>query len=175
MQLAPLVQSLPYGAGCNDSNPLVSDRRRYSTWFSPLNSPLSNFQCRAKRNCHLTISLLPHRLGLDSLLLRTSPALKHQLAEPLAPVIVALIKSGHYTHLAGPHSALGKNVFPRVAGLLEVQQVRSFQTVSIKSRKEEVADPILVMDRSRMSWELKDLILLRDQFMLETLLPPSNH
>ncbi|CEQ40037.1 SPOSA6832_01614, partial [Sporobolomyces salmonicolor] len=62
-------------------------------------------------------------MGLDALLLRTSPALEHALAEPTAPVLAALVKSGNYTHLAGPHSALGKNVFPRVAGLLEVQQV----------------------------------------------------
>lgn len=39
-------------------------------------------------------------------------------------MIAALIKSGGYSHLAAAHTALGKNVFPRVAGLLEVQQVR---------------------------------------------------
>jgi electron transfer flavoprotein alpha subunit len=63
------------------------------------------------------------RLGLTSLLLRTSPSLSHSLAEPLAPMLAALIKSGGYTHLAAAHTALGKNIFPRVAGLLEVQQV----------------------------------------------------
>lgn len=39
-------------------------------------------------------------------------------------MLAALIKSGNYTHLAAAHTALGKNVFPRVAGLLQVQQVR---------------------------------------------------
>lgn len=63
------------------------------------------------------------RLGLDSLLVRHAPALEHALAEPTAPVLAELVKKGGYTHLAGPHSALGKNIFPRVAGLLEVQQV----------------------------------------------------
>ncbi|KAK4050212.1 Electron transfer flavoprotein alpha-subunit [Microbotryomycetes sp. JL221] len=62
-------------------------------------------------------------LGLDNVVVRTSSALEHSLAEPLAPVIAALVKSGGYTHLAAAHSALGKNVFPRVAGLLEVQQI----------------------------------------------------
>lgn len=61
--------------------------------------------------------------GLDSLLLRTSPSLKHFLAEPLAPVIASLVKSGSFTHLAAPHDSVGKNVFPRVAGILDVQQV----------------------------------------------------
>ena len=64
------------------------------------------------------------RLGLDSILVRYAPALEHVLAEPTAPVLAELIKKGGYTHFAGPHSALGKNIFPRVAGLLEVQQVR---------------------------------------------------
>ncbi|GAA5906683.1 hypothetical protein JCM5296_006455 [Sporobolomyces johnsonii] len=69
-------------------------------------------------------------MGLDALLLRTSPALEHTLAEPTAPVLAALVKSGNYTHLAGPHSALGKNVFPRVAGLLEVQQISDVMSIS---------------------------------------------
>lgn len=70
--------------------------------------------------------LFPFRLGLDSLLLRTSPDLAHSLAEPLAPMLAALVKAGNYTHLATAHSALGKNIFPRVAGILDVQQVRHF-------------------------------------------------
>lgn len=57
------------------------------------------------------------------MLLRTSPALKHLLAEPLAPMIASLAKAGSYTHLVAPHDAVGKNVFPRVAGILDVQQV----------------------------------------------------
>lgn len=64
------------------------------------------------------------RLGLSSLLIRHSPLLEHTLAEPVAPLLASLVKAGSYTHLAGPHSALGKNLFPRVAGLLNVQQVR---------------------------------------------------
>ncbi|KAK4049829.1 Electron transfer flavoprotein alpha-subunit [Microbotryomycetes sp. JL201] len=62
-------------------------------------------------------------LGLDGVVVRHASALEHALAEPLAPVIASLVKSGGYTHLAAAHSALGKNVFPRVAGLLEVQQI----------------------------------------------------
>lgn len=64
-------------------------------------------------------------MGLDALLVRTSPALEHALAEPTAPVFAELVKKGGYTHFAAGHSALGKNLFPRVAGLLEVQQVRA--------------------------------------------------
>jgi electron transfer flavoprotein alpha subunit len=63
------------------------------------------------------------RLGLDALLFRSSEKLDHQLAEPTAPMLAALVKKGSYTHFTGAHTALNKNVFPRVAALLDVQQV----------------------------------------------------
>ncbi|GAA5875269.1 hypothetical protein JCM8547_006884 [Rhodosporidiobolus lusitaniae] len=69
------------------------------------------------------------KLGLDALLVRHDAALEHALAEPTAPVLAELVKKGGYTHLAGPHSALGKNIFPRVAGLLEVQQVSDVMAI----------------------------------------------
>ncbi|KAL8292586.1 hypothetical protein RQP46_001198 [Phenoliferia psychrophenolica] len=69
------------------------------------------------------------KFGLDSLLLRTSPDLAHSLAEPLAPMLAQLVKDGNYTHLATPHSALGKNVFPRVAGILGVQQISDVMAI----------------------------------------------
>ncbi|SCZ88411.1 BZ3500_MvSof-1268-A1-R1_Chr10-2g02949 [Microbotryum saponariae] len=69
------------------------------------------------------------KLGLDALLHRTSPALAHALAEPLAPVLAALVKSGNYTHLAAAHSAQGKNIFPRVAGILGVQQISDVMAI----------------------------------------------
>ncbi|GAA5886778.1 hypothetical protein JCM16303_003310 [Sporobolomyces ruberrimus] len=69
------------------------------------------------------------KLGLTTLLLRHSPGLDHTLAEPVAPFLASLVKSGNYSHLAGPHSALGKNLFPRVAGLLEVQQISDVMSI----------------------------------------------
>ncbi|GAA5849163.1 hypothetical protein JCM5353_001652 [Sporobolomyces roseus] len=69
------------------------------------------------------------KLGLSSLLIRHSPLLEHTLAEPVAPLLASLVKSGSYTHLAGPHSALGKNLFPRVAGLLNVQQISDVMSI----------------------------------------------
>ncbi|GAA5915897.1 Aim45p [Sporobolomyces salmoneus] len=69
------------------------------------------------------------KLGLTNLLLRHSPSLSHTLAEPVAPFLAALVKNGNYTHLAGPHSALGKNLFPRVAGLLDVQQISDVMSI----------------------------------------------
>ncbi|KAM0749008.1 electron transfer flavoprotein, alpha subunit [Meredithblackwellia eburnea MCA 4105] len=68
-------------------------------------------------------------LGLDTILVRTSDDLAHQLAEPLAPVIANLVKQNNFTHVAAAHSALGKNVFPRVAGLLDVQQISDVMAI----------------------------------------------
>ena len=46
---------------------------------------------------------------------------EHMLAEPDAALIASL--AGGYTHLLAPGSALGKNVMPRVAALLDVQPI----------------------------------------------------
>jgi electron transfer flavoprotein alpha subunit len=47
--------------------------------------------------------------------------LGHQLAEPLAALVVSL--AGGYDALVAPATASGKNVMPRVAALLDVMQV----------------------------------------------------
>ncbi|GAA5847997.1 hypothetical protein JCM9279_003525 [Rhodotorula babjevae] len=72
---------------------------------------------------------MSRKLGLDNLLVRHAPALEHALAEPTAPVLAELVKKNGFTHLAGPHSALGKNIFPRVAGLLDVQQISDVMSI----------------------------------------------
>ncbi|WP_237214028.1 electron transfer flavoprotein subunit alpha/FixB family protein [Falsiroseomonas oryziterrae] len=45
----------------------------------------------------------------------------HALAEPAAALLVALAPG--YTHLLAPGSAMGKNIMPRVAALLDVQVI----------------------------------------------------
>ena len=47
--------------------------------------------------------------------------LAHQLAEDLAALVVGI--AGDYSHILAPASTFGKNVMPRVAALLDVQQV----------------------------------------------------
>ncbi len=55
------------------------------------------------------------------------PALAHQLAENVAPVIVGL--AADYTHLLAPATTTGKNVMPRVAALLDVAQISEISAV----------------------------------------------
>jgi electron transfer flavoprotein alpha subunit len=57
--------------------------------------------------------------GVTKVLAATGPAYEHGLAEPAAALLLALAPA--YTHLLSPGSAMGKNIMPRVAALLDVQ------------------------------------------------------
>ncbi len=59
--------------------------------------------------------------GLDRVLVAEDEALAHGLAEPLAALLVAL--AADYTHLLAAATAVGKNVLPRAAAMLDVQPV----------------------------------------------------
>merc|ERR1711939_751762 len=69
------------------------------------------------------------KLPLKSIILSRGPKISHGLPEPLAPLIAETVKSGSFTHLVAAHSALGKNVFPRVAAILDVAQISDVQKV----------------------------------------------
>jgi len=45
------------------------------------------------------------------------------LPENYAPLLVENIKKGEFTHIVAGHSAFGKSLLPRVAALLDVQQI----------------------------------------------------
>jgi len=59
--------------------------------------------------------------GVTKVLVADNPALDHLLAEPMAALLVALAPS--YSHLLAATTAVGKNVMPRVAALLDVQPI----------------------------------------------------
>ena len=65
--------------------------------------------------------------GVTRVLLADHAVLEHQLAECLAPVITGIATG--YTHLLAPASTFGKNVMPRVAALLDVQQVSDISAI----------------------------------------------
>ena len=56
-----------------------------------------------------------------------SPVLAHALAEPLAALLVAM--AAHHDHLFAASTAIGKNVMPRVAALLDVQPISDIAAV----------------------------------------------
>ncbi|GEM_PF-6910217 len=59
--------------------------------------------------------------AVDRILLADLPAYAHQLPENLAPLIAQLSRG--YSHVLAPANAHGKNVLPRVAALLDVDQI----------------------------------------------------
>jgi electron transfer flavoprotein alpha subunit len=66
-------------------------------------------------------------LGVTKVHVADSPALAHALAEPLAALLVQM--AGHHDHLFAASTAIGKNVMPRVAALLDVQPISDIAEV----------------------------------------------
>jgi electron transfer flavoprotein alpha subunit len=65
--------------------------------------------------------------GVGKVLVADSPALDHLLAEPTAALLVSLAPA--YSHLLAATSAVGKNIMPRVAALLDVQPISDIAAV----------------------------------------------
>ncbi|MGD9922798.1 MAG: electron transfer flavoprotein subunit alpha/FixB family protein, partial [Pseudorhodoplanes sp.] len=59
--------------------------------------------------------------GAKKVLLADGDAYEHQLAEPLAALVVSL--AGDYDAIVAPATTTGKNFMPRVAALLDVMQI----------------------------------------------------
>src|ERR1700675_766457 len=65
--------------------------------------------------------------GVAKVLTADAPALDHLLAEPTAALLRALAPS--YSHLLAATTAVGKNVMPRVAALLDLQPISDIAEV----------------------------------------------
>ncbi len=65
--------------------------------------------------------------GVTKILKCDAPELSHRLAENMAPVIVGLADG--YTHILAPSTTFGKNVMPRVAALLDTQQISDISAI----------------------------------------------
>ena len=65
--------------------------------------------------------------GLSKVLVADAPGYAHELAEPVAALIVAL--AGNYSHILQAATAAGKNVLPRAAALLDVQVISDISGV----------------------------------------------
>jgi electron transfer flavoprotein alpha subunit len=65
--------------------------------------------------------------GVSVVLKADADGFAHELAEPLAALLVAL--APQYSHLLSASTATGKNVMPRVAALLDVQPISDIADV----------------------------------------------
>ncbi|KAF1850720.1 electron transfer flavo protein-like protein subunit alpha [Cucurbitaria berberidis CBS 394.84] len=61
--------------------------------------------------------------GIEKIIYVDNAAYDKGLPENFAPLLVENIKKGGYTHIVAGHSAFGKNIMPRVAALLDSQQI----------------------------------------------------
>lgn len=61
--------------------------------------------------------------GIDKVIYVENGAYDKGLPENFAPLLVENIKKGDYTHVLTGHSAFGKNLMPRVAAMLDSQQI----------------------------------------------------
>lgn len=59
--------------------------------------------------------------GMEKVIFAGSPGFKDNLAENITPVIVNMAR--HYSHILAPSTSFGKNLLPRAAALLDVQQI----------------------------------------------------
>lgn len=59
--------------------------------------------------------------GINKIMVLSNPALENIVAETIAPVIKDL--AANYSHILFASSTFGKNIAPRVAGLLDIQQI----------------------------------------------------
>lgn len=61
--------------------------------------------------------------GLEKIIYVENGDYDRGLAENWAPLLVENIKKGGYSHVMAGHSAFGKNLMPRVAAIMDVQQI----------------------------------------------------
>lgn len=67
--------------------------------------------------------------GLDKVIWIDNGAYDKGLPENYAPLLVENIKKGGFTHILAGHSAFGKNLLPRVAALLDSQQLSDITSI----------------------------------------------
>ncbi|PQE14165.1 electron transfer flavo alpha subunit protein [Rutstroemia sp. NJR-2017a BVV2] len=67
--------------------------------------------------------------GIEKIIAVDNGAYDRGLPENYAPLLVENIKKGGFTHIIVGHTAFGKNLFPRVAALLDVQQISDITSI----------------------------------------------
>lgn len=73
--------------------------------------------------------------GIDKIIYVDNAAYDKGLPENYAPLLVENVKKGSFTHVLAGHSAFGKNLMPRVAAILDVQQISDITEVQSEDSK----------------------------------------
>ncbi|KAG9249326.1 hypothetical protein BJ878DRAFT_410805 [Calycina marina] len=67
--------------------------------------------------------------GVEKIISVDNASYDKGLPENYAPLLVENIKKGGFTHIIAGHTAFGKNLMPRVAALLDVQQISDITAI----------------------------------------------
>lgn len=67
--------------------------------------------------------------GVEQIVVVENEAYEKGLPENYAPLLVENIKKGKYTHVIADHTAFGKSLLPRVAALLDSQQISDVTSI----------------------------------------------
>ncbi|KAG5921509.1 hypothetical protein E4U42_005811 [Claviceps africana] len=67
--------------------------------------------------------------GVEQIIKVENGVYEKGLPETFAPLLTENIKKGNYTHVIGGHTAFGKSLLPRVAALLDSQQVSDITAI----------------------------------------------
>lgn len=81
----------------------------------------------AGSNCDAAAQSAAKIDGVSKVIKADAENLAHPLAEEIAPIIVDLAKN--YGHVLAPATTYGKNILPRAAALLDVQQISDILSV----------------------------------------------
>lgn len=81
----------------------------------------------AGSGCQAAAQAASHIAGVARVLVADAPAYAHQLAENLGQLVAGLGKA--YTHILAPATTTGKNFLPRVAAMLDVNQISEISRV----------------------------------------------
>jgi electron transfer flavoprotein alpha subunit len=83
----------------------------------------------AGENCRAAADVMAKVPGIAKVLLAEGPELAHGLPENLAPLVVDLVKSRNDNYVIATATSFGKSVMPRVAALLDAQQISEILSV----------------------------------------------
>ncbi|WVW78748.1 hypothetical protein I302_100709 [Kwoniella bestiolae CBS 10118] len=78
--------------------------------------------------------------GLTKVYTAASDAYSHSLAENVAPLLASVLPAKNISHIFAAHTAVGKNVFPRLAGLLDSSMIADI--VALESSGDVFTRPI---------------------------------
>lgn len=77
----------------------------------------------AGANCNAAADAAAQIGGVNTVLCADDASLSHFLAENIAPLVTSLVKDKGFTAVLAPGTTFGKNILPRVAAALDVQQL----------------------------------------------------